>query len=265
MTTPSNRNNKSKSSFHHHSRSNTIAVRQKVSPQYPPAQDLVGSHLYAVLEYFVETCSEKESACPSSSFFFSARPKETYCNFIVRLCDGLRGQAETLAPLADFVGSESQYSGNELTLGQRVSLLWLCFWFCCCFCFSCIVTRVVDCRLRESDSARQTLVSLRNTGFNGEDACHLHCLLRPIYCLGGGREVQVLVAEIRAFGSLCAEGLVDSVVLGVAGGCSLLDIACRLGEGTGSNEGQRTGQDCEEVHVGKLNNDCVVRMFGLLL
>ena len=62
--------------------------------------------------------------------------------------------------------------------------------------------------------------------------------------------MQVLVAEIRAFGSLCAEGLVGSVVFAVARSGSLLNIACRLGEGTGSNDGQGSGKDCEEVHVG---------------
>ena len=84
----------------------------------------------------------------------------------------------------------------------------------------------------------------------GTGACHLHCLFRvPLYVLGDSREVQVLVTEGGAFGSLCAKCFVDRVVFGVTGGCSLLDIACRLGEGTGSNDGQRPGKDCEEVHV----------------
>jgi len=83
----------------------------------------------------------------------------------------------------------------------------------------------------------------------GTGACHLHCLFWPVYVLGDGREVQVLVAEGRAFGSLCAECFVGRVILGVTSGCSLLNIACRLGEGTGTNDGQRPGKDCEEVHV----------------
>lgn len=55
--------------------------------------------------------------------------------------------------------------------------------------------------------------------------------------------MQVIVAEDRAFSSLGAEGLVGKIVLGVTGSCSLLDIAGRLGEGTGSDDHQERGKD----------------------
>ena len=102
-----------------------------------------------------------------SAQFGGARGLRRNCDWIIRLGDGFRGKAETFATLTDFVGSESSHGREKLTLDRRVSLLWLCFWFWFCFCFSCKFTRIVACCLRDSDSARQLLVSLRIVGFVG--------------------------------------------------------------------------------------------------
>ena len=77
---------------------------------------------------------------------------ETYISLVRRLGNGLRLQAQTFASLGDFVGSEGQHSREELTLGQRVSVLWRCFGFC--FPFIVVLARLSDCYLRDSDSAR---------------------------------------------------------------------------------------------------------------
>lgn len=130
-------------SFHHQRCRNTVAVRYKSAP-----------------------AADSSSRLGRFAQFGGTRGLRRNFDWIIRLGDGFGAEAETFAPLADFVGSESSHGREELTLDRRVPLLWLCFWFWfgLCFCFSCILTRIVACDLWDGDSTRQNPVRLRIAG-----------------------------------------------------------------------------------------------------
>lgn len=154
------------------------------------------------------------------------------------LGDGSRVKAQTLAALANNVGSETE----ELALLEHVSVR------CLCFCFSGIVRAGLVVCCFYGLVTRWGFRKLKCFWVCESGTCLPHCRFVGVGRFVDGRQMQVIVAEDRAFSSLRAEGLVGQIILGVTGGCSRLNIAGRLGEGTGSDDGQESGKDGKELH-----------------